>query len=89
MLLVGVLYNMVDQIFIANAACFGSCGNAANTVVIPLTVTSLAVMVDDGGLNKNKRNVRIPKSVLTGRLKSSRMKSRATEPVTKEENHSV
>ena len=37
-LLVGALYNIVDQIFIANAAYLGSYGNAANTVVFPLTV---------------------------------------------------
>ena len=34
-LLVGALYNIVDQIFIANAAYLGSYGNAANTVVFP------------------------------------------------------
>lgn len=32
-LLVGALYNIVDQIFIANASYLGSFGNAANTVV--------------------------------------------------------
>ena len=37
-LLVGALYNIVDQIFIANASYLGSYGNAANTVVFPLTV---------------------------------------------------
>lgn len=49
-LLVGALYNIVDQIFIANAAYLGSYGNAANTVVSPLTVVALAlaVMVGDG-----------------------------------------
>lgn len=49
-LLVGALYNIVDQIFIANAAYLGSYGNAANTVVFPLTVIALAlaVMVGDG-----------------------------------------
>lgn len=49
-LLVGALYNIVDQIFIANAAYLGSFGNAANTVVFPLTVTALAisVMIGDG-----------------------------------------
>ena len=36
-LLVGALYNIVDQIFIANADYLGSYGNAANTVVFPLT----------------------------------------------------
>jgi len=49
-LLVGALYNIVDQIFIANADYLGSYGNAANTVVFPLTVValSIAVMVGDG-----------------------------------------
>ena len=65
-LLVGALYNIVDQIFIANASYLGSYGNAANTVVFPLTVVALAiaVMVGDGccafvsislGQNKPKR----------------------------------
>ena len=44
-LLVGALYNIVDQIFIANAGYLGSNGNAANTVVFPLTVIALAVAV--------------------------------------------
>lgn len=44
-LLVGALYNIVDQIFIANAGYLGSFGNAANTVVFPLTVVALAVAV--------------------------------------------
>lgn len=44
-LLVGALYNIVDQIFIANASYLGSFGNAANTVVFPLTVIALAVAV--------------------------------------------
>ena len=49
-LLVAALYNIVDQIFIANAAYLGSDGNAANTVVFPLTVIALAiaVMIGDG-----------------------------------------
>lgn len=49
-LLVAALYNIVDQIFIANAAYLGSYGNAANTVVFPLTVVALAiaVMIGDG-----------------------------------------
>ena len=49
-LLVAALYNIVDQIFIANADYLGSCGNAANTVVFPLTVVALAVavMIGDG-----------------------------------------
>lgn len=62
-LLVGALYNIVDQIFIANAVYLGSYGNAANTVVFPLTVIALAiaVMIGDGccafvslSLGKNK-----------------------------------
>lgn len=44
-LLVAALYNIVDQIFIANADYLGSFGNAANTVVFPLTVVALAVAV--------------------------------------------
>ena len=62
-LLVGALYNIVDQIFIANAAYLGSFGNAANTVVFPLTVTALAisVMIGDGAcafvsLNLGEKN---------------------------------
>ena len=49
-LLVAALYNIVDQIFIANADYLGSFGNAANTVVFPLTVVALAVavMIGDG-----------------------------------------
>lgn len=49
-LLVGALYNIVDQIFIANADYLGSYGNAANTVVFPLTVIALAIatMIGDG-----------------------------------------
>lgn len=49
-LLIGALYNIVDQIFIANADYLGAYGSAANTVVFPLTVVALAVatMVGDG-----------------------------------------
>lgn len=49
-LLVAALYNIVDQIFIANADYLGSYGNAANTVVFPLTVVALAIamMLGDG-----------------------------------------
>lgn len=49
-LLVAALYNIVDQVFIANASYLGSYGNAANTVVFPLTVVALAiaVMIGDG-----------------------------------------
>ena len=49
-LLVAALYNIVDQIFIANASYLGSYGNAANTVVFPMTMValSIAVMIGDG-----------------------------------------
>ena len=49
-LLVGALYSIVDQIFIANAEYLGSVGNAANSVVFPMTVIALAVatMIGDG-----------------------------------------
>lgn len=49
-LLVAALYNIVDQLFIANTPELGSYGNAANTVVFPLTVIALAiaVMIGDG-----------------------------------------
>ena len=64
-LVVAALYNIVDQIFIANATYLGSYGNAANTVVFPLTVVALAiaVMIGDGcctfvslSLGANKRD---------------------------------
>lgn len=75
-LLVGALYNIVDQIFIANASYLGSYGNAANTVVFPLTVIALAivVMIGDGccafvsielGKGEQKRaNVSVGNSIL-------------------------
>ena len=47
-LLVAALYNIVDQIFIANASYLGSYGNSANTVVYPLTVIALAIAVTFG-----------------------------------------
>ncbi|MGN1005040.1 MAG: MATE family efflux transporter [Aristaeellaceae bacterium] len=49
-MLVAALYNIVDQIFIANAAYLGSNGNAANTAVFPMTVVAIAiaVMIGDG-----------------------------------------
>lgn len=49
-MLVAALYNIVDQIFIANADYLGSYGNAANTVVFPMTIVAiaLAVMIGDG-----------------------------------------
>ena len=53
-LLVGALYNIVDQI----ASYLGSYGNAANTVVFPLTVVALAIAVMIGKailLQWNKR----------------------------------
>ena len=57
-LLVGALYNIVDQIFIANTSYLGSYGNAANTVAFPLTVVALAIAVSTGKailLQWNKR----------------------------------
>ena len=49
-MLVAALYNIVDQIFIANADYLGSYGNAANTVVFPMTIVAIAlsVMIGDG-----------------------------------------
>lgn len=49
-LLVAALYNIVDQIFIANATYLGSYGNAANTDGLSLTVVALAIamMIGDG-----------------------------------------
>lgn len=49
-LLVAALYNIVDQLFIANADYLGSYGNAANNVVFPLTMVALAIatMIGDG-----------------------------------------
>ncbi len=44
-LIVAALYNVVDQLFIANADYLGSYGNAANTVVFPITVAALAIAV--------------------------------------------
>ncbi len=76
-LLVGALYNIVDQIFIANASYLGSYGNAANTVVFPLTVIALAiaVMIGDGccafvslslgGNRPNDAKISVANSVLT------------------------
>ena len=57
-MLVNSIYNIVDQIFIANASYLGSYGNAANTVVFPLTVVALAIAVMIGKailLQWNKR----------------------------------
>ena len=49
-LLVAAIYNIVDQLFIANADYLGSYGNAGNTVVFPLMVFALAiaVLIGDG-----------------------------------------
>lgn len=49
-LLVATLYNIVDQLFIANASYLGSYGVAANSVVFPLTVVALgvAMLLGDG-----------------------------------------
>ncbi len=65
-LLVATLYNIVDQLFIANADYLGSYGNAANSVVFPLTVIALgvAMLIGDGcsafvsiSLGANKKDV--------------------------------
>ena len=49
-LVVSALYNIVDQLFIANASYLGSYGNAANTTVFPLVIICLAIagMFGDG-----------------------------------------
>ena len=49
-LVVSALYNIVDQLFIANASYLGSYGNAANTTVFPLVIIclSLSSMFGDG-----------------------------------------
>lgn len=49
-LLVATLYNIVDQLFIANATYLGSYGTAACSVIFPLTVVALgvAMLVGDG-----------------------------------------
>lgn len=48
-LLITALYNVVDQLFIGNSG-IGSIGNAATTVVFPLTVLALALslLIGDG-----------------------------------------
>ncbi len=68
-LLVGTLYNIVDQIYIANADYLGSYGNAANTVVFPLTVIALtiAVMIGDGCCAYYPRSI-----IIRGRSKNAR-----------------
>lgn len=49
-LVVAALYNIIDQLFIANASYLGSYGNAANTTVFPMVVICLAIagMFGDG-----------------------------------------
>ncbi len=49
-MLAAALYNIVDQIFIANAEYLGSYGNAVNTVAFPMTIVAIAiaVMIGDG-----------------------------------------
>lgn len=49
-LLVATLYNIVDQLFIANASYLRSYGVAASSVVFPLTVIALglAMLIGDG-----------------------------------------
>lgn len=53
-LLVGSLYNIVDQIFIATTPGLGANGNAATNAVFPLTVLALAVAtwIGDGACTK-------------------------------------
>jgi len=48
-LLISVLYNVVDQLFIGNSS-IGYMGNVATTVVFPLTILSLALalLMGDG-----------------------------------------
>ena len=58
-LLVGALYNIVDQIFIANAEYLGSYGNAANTVVFPLTAIALAIAALDGARKGERVNMKV------------------------------
>lgn len=45
-------YNIVEQIFTANAHDPGFCGNAANTAAFPLTVAApaAAVVIGDGAV---------------------------------------
>lgn len=81
-LLVGALYNIVDQIFIANATYLGSYGNAANTAIFPLTVgaLSIAVMCGDGacayasrllGLNEKNKALKSVGSAISVTIISS------------------
>ena len=81
-LLVGALYNIVDQIFIANATYLGSYGNAANTAIFPLIVVALAiaVMCGDGacayasrllGLNEKNKALKSVGSAISVTIISS------------------
>ena len=81
-LLVGALYNIVDQIFIANAIYLGSYGNVANTAIFPLTVGALAiaVMCGDGacayasrllGLNEKNKALKSVGSAISVTIISS------------------
>lgn len=67
-LLVAALYNIADQVFIANAPYLGSFGNAANTVVFPLTVVALAiaVMIGDGCCAFAREKSVYPSAVVRG-----------------------
>ena len=80
--MVGALYNIVDQIFIANATYLGSYGNAANTAIFPLTVgaLSIAVMCGDGacayasrllGLNEKNKALKSVGSAISVTIISS------------------
>lgn len=64
-LLVGALYNIIDQIFIANADYLGSYGNAANTVVFPLTVIALAIVILFTYKELNKNQMLFEKTIVT------------------------
>ena len=76
-LLVAALYNIVDQIFIANADYLGSFGNAANTVVYPMTVVALAVavMIGDGCRRDDRRRMLRLCQHLPGRRRSGKGQS--------------
>lgn len=67
-LLVAALYNIADQVFVANAPYLGSFGNAANTVVFPLTVVALAiaVMIGDGCCAFAREKPVYPSAVVRG-----------------------
>jgi hypothetical protein len=67
-LLVAALYNIADQVFVANAPYLGSFGNAANTVAFPLTVVALAiaVMIGDGCCAFARERLVYPPAVVRG-----------------------